>query len=84
MNLGRRQLVSLAGASALWQLLPTNLPEERVRRNKDKWNVAASKFSDQLLQGEGSLPPEQFRQAIEQYLQTLSGLERGSATAPKE
>ena len=36
------------------------------------WNTLASQLGDELRQGRDTVPPEQYRQAIEQYFNTIS------------
>ena len=36
------------------------------------WNTLASKLGDELRQGRDTIPPEQYRQAIEQYFNSIS------------
>ncbi len=45
----------------------------RVKRTE--WNTLLSSLRDDLLQGEGRLPPEEYREAIEYYLTRISRLE---------
>ena len=36
------------------------------------WNTVVSKLGDEIRQGRDNVPPEQYRQAIEQYFNTIS------------
>ncbi len=36
------------------------------------WNTLASKLGDELRQSRDNVPPEQYRQAIEQYFNSIS------------
>jgi hypothetical protein len=54
-------------------------PAEHVRAPKSgpkpaptSWNTLVSQLGDELRQGRDSVPPEQYRQAIEQYFSTIS------------
>jgi hypothetical protein len=38
----------------------------------NSWNTLASKLGDELRQGRDTVPPEQYRQAIEQYFNSIS------------
>ncbi|MEZ6054306.1 MAG: hypothetical protein R3C02_23430 [Planctomycetaceae bacterium] len=42
------------------------------KRQLDEWNVLASELEHRLLQGEGQLPPEEYRRAIEQYFSEIT------------
>ncbi len=44
----------------------------RNQRQIEAWNVLASELEDRLRQGQGQLPPEEYRRAIEQYFEELS------------
>lgn len=52
---------------------------QRPRSNAERveWNSLLSKLSEDLEQGDGSLPPEEYRRAIEQYLLRISKMEAG-------
>lgn len=43
-----------------------------AKRQIDSWNVLASELEERLLQGEGQLPPEEYRRAIEQYFSEIT------------
>ena len=42
------------------------------RRPSRSWNTLVSQLGDELRQGRDNIPPEQYRQAIEQYFNTIS------------
>lgn len=46
--------------------------KEEIRAQQVDWNVLVSELRDDLLQGRGQLPPEEFRRAIEQYFDLIS------------
>jgi hypothetical protein len=47
------------------------------------WNTLASKLGDELRQSRDNVPPEQYRQAIEQYFNSISQAVPASPSAPK-
>ena len=56
------------------------------KRPSRSWNTLVSQLGDELRQGRDNIPPEQYRQAIEQYFNAIS--ERipapASPTSPTE
>ncbi len=50
----------------------TNKLSNMSKRQLDEWNVLVSELEHRLLQGEGQLPPEQYRRAIEQYFSEIT------------
>ena len=50
-----------------------SLAKAAPRKPGRAWNTLGSRLEDQVRQGRGNLPPEQYRDAIEQYFETLSG-----------
>ena len=50
-----------------------SLAKTAPRKPGRAWNTLGSRLEDQVRQGRGNLPPEQYRDAIEQYFETLSG-----------
>ncbi len=47
-------------------------PKSGPKPAPTSWNTLASKLGDELRQGRDNLPPEQYRQAIEQYFSTIA------------
>jgi hypothetical protein len=48
------------------------LPASGPKRPSRSWNTVVSQLGDELRQGRDNIPPEQYRQAIEQYFKTIS------------
>jgi hypothetical protein len=57
----------------------TDAPAKQV-----DWNVLVSELRDDLMQGRGKLPPEEFRRAIEQYFDLISRAKAGDAVRDTE
>jgi hypothetical protein len=49
-----------------------NTNEGTPKSPSNAWNTLASKLGDELRQGRDNVPPEQYRQAIEQYFNSIS------------
>ena len=49
-----------------------NTNEGGPKSPSNAWNTLASKLGDELRQGRDNVPPEQYRQAIEQYFNSIS------------
>jgi len=47
-------------------------PTSGPKRPAKSWNTLVSQLGDELRQGRDNVPPEQYRQAIEQYFNTIS------------
>jgi hypothetical protein len=47
-------------------------PEAGPKHPASSWNTVVSQLGDEIRQGRDSVPPEQYRQAIEQYFNTIS------------
>ena len=56
--------------SLLQQLAAAQPPEAKAR--SEAWNKLASRLQKDLLQGRDNTPPEQYRQAIENYFKIIS------------
>jgi len=56
-------------------------PTSGPKRPAKSWNTLVSQLGDELRQGRDNVPPEQYRQAIEQYFNTIS--ERTTGSGPK-
>jgi hypothetical protein len=69
-----------ATALARQGVLPGNSNEGGPKAPANSWNTLASKLGDELRQGRDNVPPEQYRQAIEQYFNSIS--ETMPATPP--
>ena len=65
-----RQSSQKALAEAKKQLAASQPPEAKVR--SEAWNKLASRLQKDLLQGRDNTPPEQYRQAIENYFKIIS------------
>lgn len=50
-------------------------PRAKPAAERVEWNSLLSTLSENLEQGDGSLPPEEYRRAIEQYLSEISKME---------
>lgn len=50
-------------------------PQAKPAVQRVEWNSLLSTLSENLEQGDGSLPPEEYRRAIEQYLSEISKME---------
>ena len=50
----------------------TTGPKSGPKRPGKSWNTLVSQLGDELRQGRDNVPPEQYRQAIEQYFNTIS------------
>ena len=50
-----------------------------ARKQERAWDTLGSKLEDHLRQGRGNLPPEQYRQAIEMYFESLAGKSNGQS-----
>jgi hypothetical protein len=64
-KVAQKRASELAGSQ---QALPTSGPKRPSR----SWNTVVSQLGDELRQGRDNIPPEQYRQAIEQYFKTIS------------
>lgn len=51
------------------------------RREDIRWNTLASQLKDQIRQGRGHIPPEQYRRAIERYFELIAAEPEASPTA---
>jgi hypothetical protein len=69
-----------AAALARQGVPPGNGNEGGPKPPANSWNTLASKLGDELRQGRDNVPPEQYRQAIEQYFNSIS--ETMPATPP--
>ena len=49
-----------------------NKLSSNAKRQIDQWNNLVSELEDRLLQGDGQLPPEEYRRAIEQYFSEIT------------
>jgi hypothetical protein len=49
-----------------------NTPVSGPKHATASWNTIVSKLGDEIRQGRDNVPPEQYRQAIEQYFDTIS------------
>jgi hypothetical protein len=65
-----RQSARKALAEAKQQLAASSPPETKARA--EAWNKLASRLQKDLLQGRDNTPPEQYRQAIENYFKIIS------------
>ena len=65
-----RQSSQKALAEAKKQLAASQPPEAKART--EAWNKLASRLQKDLLQGRDNTPPEQYRQAIENYFKIIS------------
>jgi hypothetical protein len=65
-----RQSAQKALAEAKQQLAASQPPEAKARG--EAWNKLASRLQKDLLQGRDNTPPEQYRQAIENYFKIIS------------
>ena len=54
------------------------------KRPSRSWNTLVSQLGDELRQGRDNVPPEQYRQAIEQYFNTISEKITGSTTSTNQ
>ena len=61
-----------AAALARQGVLPGNSNEGGPQAPANGWNTLASKLGDELRQSRDNVPPEQYRQAIEQYFNSIS------------
>jgi hypothetical protein len=73
-----RQSAQKALAEAKQQLAASQPPEAKARG--EAWNKLASRLQKDLLQGRDNTPPEQYRQAIENYFKIISD---STSQAPK-
>jgi hypothetical protein len=64
-----RQTRKALGDLAKRRLKEGQLPASRERR----WNTLGSQLDDVLRQGRNNIPPEQYREAIERYFESLAG-----------
>jgi cell fate (sporulation/competence/biofilm development) regulator YmcA (YheA/YmcA/DUF963 family) len=53
-----------------------------ARKSERAWDTLSSKLEDHIRQGRGTLPPERYRKAIEQYFETLAGQPDDSTPTP--
>jgi hypothetical protein len=65
-----RQSAQKALTEAKKQLAASQPPEAKTR--SEAWNKLASRLQKDLLQGRDNTPPEQYRQAIENYFKIIS------------
>ncbi len=65
-----RQSAQKALTEAKKQLAASQPPEAKAR--SEAWNKLASRLQKDLLQGRDNTPPEQYRQAIENYFKIIS------------
>ena len=59
-----------------------NTNEGTPKSPSNAWNTLASKLGDELRQGRDNVPPEQYRQAIEQYFNSISETMPSTPAAP--
>ena len=64
-NVAQKRASELAGPELA---LSASGPKRPAR----SWNTLVSQLGDELRQGRDNIPPEQYRQAIEQYFNTIS------------
>jgi hypothetical protein len=64
----RLRAAQLTGQTAL----PGNSNLDGPKAPANGWNTLASKLGDELRQSRDNIPPEQYRQAIEQYFNSIS------------
>lgn len=79
----RAQMTERARQEALRKLRKANETRDAkpVNAKAKRWNTLSSRLDDVLRQGRGNTPPKQYRRAIEQYFEMISGAE-GAASAP--
>ncbi len=53
-----------------------------AQKSERAWDTLSSKLEDHIRQGRGTLPPERYRKAIEQYFETLAGKPSESSPTP--
>jgi hypothetical protein len=87
---GRARLLEQARKDALRAAREAQKSTSRARpvATAAHWNTLGSRLEDAVRQGRGSMPPRQYRRAIERYFELISGAkgatENMPATAPKE
>jgi hypothetical protein len=55
------------------------LRDSKTNGKRAKWNTLLSTLRDDLRQGKGELPPQEYRRAIEQYMAAISRIEAAQA-----
>lgn len=78
----RRNAQMRAAQLAQSSATPGNGNEGGPKAPANAWNTLASKLGDELRQSRDTVPPEQYRQAIEQYFNSIS--ETVPATPPPD
>ncbi len=88
---GRARLLEQARRDALRAAREAqkSTPRARPMATAAHWNTLGSRLEDAVRQGRGSMPPRQYRRAIERYFELISGAKGATentppATAPKE
>src|SRR5205814_8767373 len=59
-------------------------PKSGPKKPRKGWNTLVSQLGDELRQGRDNVPPEQYRQAIEQYFNTISEKITGSTSSTNQ
>jgi hypothetical protein len=67
IQMARKRASELAGPQLA-------LPGPGPKRPSRSWNTLVSELGDELRQGRDNIPPEQYRQAIEEYFKTIAEL----------
>lgn len=88
---GRARLLEQARRDALRAAREAQKSTSRARpmATAAHWNTLGSRLEDAVRQGRGSMPPRQYRRAIERYFELISGAKGATentppAAAPKE
>jgi hypothetical protein len=88
---GRARLLEQARKDALRAAREAQKSTSRARplATAAHWNTLGSRLEDAVRQGRGSMPPRQYRRAIEHYFELISGAKGATentppAAAPKE
>jgi len=68
----RRNAQARAAQLTQQGVAPDNINEGGPKSPSNAWNTLASKLGDELRQSRDNIPPEQYRQAIEQYFNSIS------------
>jgi hypothetical protein len=80
----RRNAQARAGRLAQESVLALegNTNEGTPKPPSNAWNTLASKLGDELRQSRDNVPPEQYRQAIEQYFNSISETMPSTSSTP--
>lgn len=73
-----RQALAKVGAEAK----PGDAQAAAAAPRSEAWNKLASRLDKDLLQGRDNTPPEQYREAIASYFETLSEASSGARPSP--